>query len=442
MCDVSPAILVNDTLVGPVNPEEVEAIIKACKEGGVLPNAYTTKATKRDGKIIFSKVEAYVGLKKALDCGFDAVIKEISESNMRGRGGAGFTTGLKWKLAAEKQSDVKFVICNADEGEPGTFKDRVLLVEYAQTLFEGMVIAGYAIGATEGILYLRGEYGAFKPALEDMLEKMRQENALGNNIFGKEFNFDIKIHLGSGAYICGEETALIESLEGSRGEPRNRPPFPVNTGYNGHPTVVNNVETLIAVVHIIAKGASCFKEIGTPNSSGTKIISVSGDCKKPGVYEIEFGTSIVDILSMVGADDTKAVQVGGASGTCITKDEFKRKIAFEDLSTGGSIMIFNKTRNMLDIADNFLAFFAEESCGQCTPCREGIPVLQERLKMIQENNCDEDEFKDLFSLTETMADASKCGLGQTAPKALCDIIEKFNNEYTLLKDKKEKEIYG
>lgn len=399
---------------------------------------------KRCGPVIFSEIEPYSGVKQALRLGKKGVFRTVKESNLRGRGGAGFPTGLKWSFAAETDLERKYVICNADEGEPGTFKDRVLLTEYPRLVFEGMIIGALAIGAEEGFLYLRGEYRSFLPLLEEELKRMRKDGVLGKDIMGKKgFNFDIDIKLGSGAYVCGEETALIESMEGQRGEPRNRPPFPVNTGYNGWPTIVNNVETFAAVVHIIKKGSDWFKKIGTEKSAGSKLLSISGDCKKPGVYEVSFGISIKQILKMVDARNTKAVQVGGASGVCVPKSEFNRKITFEDLSTGGSVIIFNKKRNMLDAAENFLKFFEEESCGQCTPCREGVPVLLEGVKMLKKGECTKDYLKDLFSLAETMQLASKCGLGQSSSNAFVSIASSFKKGYILSKNKrKEKKFDG
>lgn len=388
----------------------------------------------RKGPIIFSTIKPFAGLKESLKIGRSEVLDQVRNSNIRGRGGAGFPTGVKWNLTATATDNKKYVICNADEGEPGTFKDRVLLGEYAKLVFEGMVICAFAVGADEGILYLRGEYISFLPELDKTLNQMRKDNLLGENILGKKgFNFDIKIRLGVGAYVCGEETSLIESLEGHRGEPRNKPPFPTNTGFNGHPTVINNVETFAIIAHIVLKGATWFKSFGTDKSSGSKLISVSGDCRKPGVYEIPFGTTLKKVLKMVDAKDTKAVQVGGASGTCVSKKDFKRMIAFEDLSTGGSIIIFNQKRNLLDVAENFLNFFAEESCGQCTPCREGIPVLIEKLKKIKNIKATKGDIEDIFSLAETMQLASKCGLGQTASDALISILNSFKKEYTLAK---------
>jgi [NiFe] hydrogenase diaphorase moiety large subunit len=399
--------------------------------------------TKQKGAIIFSDIEEYAGLKQALKIGRSAVLSEVRDSGLRGRGGAGFPAGIKLNLVAAAQSDKKYVVCNADEGEPGTFKDRVVLLENPKLVFEGMAISAYASGADKGFLYLRGEYKSFVKQLEKVLSNMRKAGALGKDIMGKAgFNFDIEIRLGSGAYVCGEETALIESMEGNRGEPRNRPPFPVNTGYNGCPTVLNNVETFMNIPHIVLKGAKWFKGFGTAKSAGTKLISISGDCKKPGVYEIEYGTSIKDLLKMAGAKDAKAVSAG-ASGECVPKSQFGRKICFEDFSTGGAVIVFSKKRDMLDAADNFLKFFEDESCGQCTPCREGIPVLIEGLDMIKNGACSKEYLEDLFSLSETMQLASKCGLGQSCPKPFVSILNNFKQEYKLSKNtKKEKEFNG
>ncbi len=398
---------------------------------------------KRQGLVIFSEIEKGAGLEGALKIKSEQVVAEISASNLKGRGGAGFPTGLKWKFAAQEKDEQKYVVCNADEGEPGTFKDRVLLSEYAPLFLEGMIIAAYAIGAAQGFVYLRGEYKSFVPALEDELKEMRKNSLLGENIGGKKgFNFDIEVRLGAGAYICGEETALIESLEGNRGEPRNRPPFPVNTGYNGHPTIVNNVETFAAVVHIAAKGADWFKAIGTEKSAGTKLLSISGDCGKPGVYEAAYGISIKEILKMADAKNVKAVQVGGASGICVPKSQFSRTIAYEDLSTGGSIIIFGQKRNLLDVVENFLEFFEEESCGQCTPCREGIPVLIEAVKMLKKGECGKEYLKDILSLCETMQLASKCGLGQSCPNTFISIIDDVKQEYALSKDSKQEKAFN
>ena len=388
--------------------------------------------SQRQGPVIFSAIDPWAGLKKALGMPRVDVVEEVRASNIKGRGGAGFPTGVKWNLAAAAQADQKYVVCNADEGEPGTFKDRILLTEYPSLILEGIVIAGYAIGAEKGYIYLRGEYKGLKAGMDAAIADMRKAGALGENVFGhKTFRFDIEIKLGAGAYVCGEETALIESMEGQRGEPRNRPPFPVNTGLLGYPTIVNNVETLAAVPHIIAKGAEWFKAIGTAKSSGSKIISVSGDCGRPGVYEVPFGITVRDILTLVDARATKAVQIGGASGTCVGESEFGRAIAFEDIPTGGSVIVFDKTRNMMDAVENFLEFFQEESCGQCTPCREGIPVLVDGVNKIRAGACSRGYLNDLLSLSETMQCASKCGLGQSAPNAFLAVLNRFQGDFSI-----------
>jgi [NiFe] hydrogenase diaphorase moiety large subunit len=368
------------------------------------------------------------GLEKALEKTPQDIALEIRESGLKGRGGAGFPTGTIWNFAASAKADKKFVVCNADEGEPGTFKDRILLDEYTKLVFEGMVIAGYTIGAQKGFLYLRGEYRYLLNKLEDYLADMRKENRLGENIFGKNFNFDIEIRLGSGAYVCGEETALIESLEGHRGEARNRPPFPVNTGYLGYPTIVNNVETFASACLIMSKGGEWYQKFGTSGSKGTKLLSISGDCEKPGVYEVPFGTKIIDILEMVGAKNTKAVQVGGASGYCVPKSEFERKISYEDVSTGGSIIIFNEKRDMLHVLKNFMEFFVEESCGQCTPCRIGNIRLLEGVEKVEKGVCSISYLKELIELGKTMQIASKCGLGQSSPNPFISIMTHFEDE--------------
>lgn len=383
----------------------------------------------RKGAVLFTDYTRGESIKKALKTSREDVLFEIKESKLKGRGGAGFPTSTKWMLTAAAKSDVKYVICNADEGEPGTFKDRVLLSEYPDLVLDGMVIAGYVIGAKEGIVYLRGEYEYMLASLNDYLEVMRKENLLGKNILGKEgFDFDIRIHLGNGAYVCGEETALIESLEGHRGEARNRPPFPVNSGFKGKPTTVNNVETLAAVTKIVEKGGKWYQEHGTDKSTGSKLFSVSGDCEKPGVYELPWGTKVADLLKIVGAKNTKAVQVGGASGICLDKSQFNRTLGYEDMSTGGSIIIFDETRDMLKVLKNFMEFFVEESCGQCTPCRIGNVKLLEGVEMIERNEFTFSYLKKLKELGETMKVASKCGLGQSSPNSFISILDNFKDE--------------
>ena len=382
--------------------------------------------------LTFDTIEPGTGLAAALTKSRADIIGEVAASNLRGRGGAGFPTGTKWNLAAAagvREGGSKYVVCNADEGEPGTFKDRVLLTDYADLVFEGMTIAARAIGATKGILYLRGEYVYLRPHLDGVIDTRRKAGQLGADILGTAgFTFDIEIRMGAGAYVCGEETALIESLEGHRGEPRNRPPFPVNTGFMGQPTVVNNVETLASVAAILSKGAAWFKAFGTEKSAGFKLFSVSGDCHEPGVYEFPLGITVAELLQTVGGANAKAVQIGGASGHCVPASGFGRTLAFEDIATGGSIIVFGPGRDMLHVAKNFMEFFVEESCGQCTPCRAGNAKLLEGIEKIEHGACSTAYLQELLALSETMQLASKCGLGQSSPNAFVSIVTHFQDE--------------
>ncbi len=383
---------------------------------------------ERKGPVLFSKYNRGDAIKKALKLGREDILFEIKSSKLKGRGGAGFPTSTKWMLTAAAKAEEKFLVCNADEGEPGTFKDRVLLTEYPELVFDGMVVGGFTVGSKLGIVYLRGEYEYMRKFLEEYLEQMRKDNLLGKNILGSGFDYEIVIRMGAGAYVCGEETALIESLEGNRGEARNRPPYPVNTGYNGRPTSVNNVETLASVAHIVTKGGDWYAKVGTDKSSGSKLFSVSGDCEKPDVYELPWGTKISELLKLVGAKDTKAVQIGGASGVCVNASHFDRTLAYEDLATGGSIMIFGKNRDMLKVLKNFMEFFVEESCGQCTPCRIGNTKLLEGVEMIERGEFTFDYINKLKELGTTMQAASKCGLGQSSPNSFISILENFKDE--------------
>ncbi|MFH0881245.1 MAG: NADH-ubiquinone oxidoreductase-F iron-sulfur binding region domain-containing protein [Lentisphaerota bacterium] len=387
---------------------------------------------KRQGPILFSPFKSGSGLARAFAMKPEEVIHTVDEAKLRGRGGAGFPAATKWRFALTEYGNPdpanRYVVCNADEGEPGTFKDRVLLTEYADLLIEGMLIAGYALSASNGIIYLRGEYLYMLDDLHNKKMEWRKAGKLGQNIDGKGFNFDIKIRMGAGAYVCGEETALIESLEGHRGEPRNRPPFPVNVGFKGKPTIVNNVETLCLLPHIFANGAGWFRAIGTEQSTGTKLISVAGDVGKPGVYEVPFGTTIADILEMVDAVDVKVVQVGGASGSYLAPEEFNRRICYEDVATGGAFAVFNKKRRILRILENIMEFFVEESCGQCTPCRYGNECLLEGVRKMIRGECTEAYLDELLELCETMSLASKCGLGQSSPNAFRQLVKHFRDE--------------
>jgi len=407
---------------------------------GRLVNAMVRNNIRKKGEVLLcDDISAEAGLTKALRKKPEEVIQEVLDSRLRGRGGAGFSTGLKWSLARKAKGSQRFVICNADEGEPGTFKDRVLLTERANLMFEGMTIAAYAIGSKSGILYLRAEYAYLLPYLESVLKRRRKAGLLGKNIRGtKGFEFDIRIQLGAGAYICGEEGALISSCEGLRGEPKTRPPFPVEKGYLGHPTVVNNVETFCCSARILDRGSRWFASIGTNESSGTKLLSVSGDCARPGVYEVPFGVAVARLLDMAGAEDPAIVQVGGASGEMIGRAAFSRNICFEGLSTGGSFMTFNSSRNVLKIVDYFLEFFIHESCGACTPCRVGNVFLRERIQKIMEGFAEEADLDYLKNLSRTIMMTSRCGLGNTSPNPVLSSIDQFPVVYAALMRESER----
>jgi [NiFe] hydrogenase diaphorase moiety large subunit len=447
MNDQEPAAIINDVVFTRLTPSRVREIIAAMRSGQnvqdlvvkygdgqnshPLIKSMVHNNLMKKGPVLFSGYELGMAIRKAVNQTPDQVIDEIKKSNLRGRGGAGFPAGLKWEFCRKSKGPATYLLCNADEGEPGTFKERVILTELPKQLFEGMIVAGYALGAKEGVLYLRYEYRYLVAYLEQMLQEMRDGNLLGKNIAGKQgFNYDIRIQLGAGAYVCGEESALIESMEGKRGEPRNRPPFPVQKGYLDMPTVINNVETLSAVVKIMVNGAEWFKSMGTKESAGTKLLSVSGDCKHPGVYEIEWGTTVRELLELVGGTSVQAVQVGGPSGVCINPTQFHREIAFEDLATGGSMIVIGKQRNLLkEVVVNFMDFFIEESCSSCAPCRSLTVILRSKLQKILDGNGSRKDINELHEWTKYMKAANRCGLGQTAANPVLSTIENFRQLY-------------
>jgi [NiFe] hydrogenase diaphorase moiety large subunit len=369
-------------------------------------------------------------LAAALQRGPVAMLAELQHARLRGRGGAGFATGQKWALCRQAAGAERVVVCNADEGEPGTFKDRVLLSRQADAVFEGMTIAALAIGARRGLVYLRGEYRYLLEPLLQVLARRRDSRLLGQDILGHAgFDVDITIHVGAGAYVCGEESSLIESLEGRRGTPRLRPPFPVEHGYLGLPTVVNNVETVCAAGQIALRGGAWWAGIGTAQSTGTKIHSVSGDCARPGLYEYPFGTRIGRLLEDCGARDTQAVQVGGPSGVCLSAFEFGRRIAFEDVPSAGAFMVFDRSRDMFEVARGFAQFFAHESCGFCTPCRVGTALVVKRMDKLAAGHGSRHDIEVLFELDKLMHLATHCGLGASACNPLRDTILKFRPAY-------------
>ncbi|MEP2580840.1 MAG: NAD(P)H-dependent oxidoreductase subunit E, partial [Roseibium sp.] len=380
MCDQAPAAMMNDVVLTRLTPETARSAAEALKAGTgpeqlvsarfdtLTPHEQACRMVDNNirhaGEVLLGPVPAEAGLEKAVRMTPALIVSAIEDSGLRGCGGAGFTTGRKWRFAAAERAEKRFVICNADEGEPGTFKDRVLLTERPNLLIEGMTIAARAVGASDGILYLRGEYVYLRDLLEQVLEERRRRGLLGKGILGiKGFDFDIRLQLGAGAYICGEEGALISSCEGLPGEPKTRPPFPVNRGYLGHPTVVNNVETFCHAARIVDKGAAWFHAMGTEGSHGTKLFSICGDCLNPGIYELAYGHTVREVLDMAGGGDAAAVQVGGPSGAMIARDSFDRRLTFDDLATGGAIIVFNGQRNILEIVEYYMSFFVHESCG-------------------------------------------------------------------------------
>ncbi len=436
LCDQGPAALINHhqvvTRLTPARIEHMAALI----ETQVPVAQWPAEWSRVDDQIRLADIKLGAqpplgqAIAAAIARGPQGMLDDIKRSKLRGRGGAGFATGTKWQLCRNFNGQTHYVVCNADEGEPGTFKDRVLLSSFADTVFEGMAIAALVVGARQGLVYLRGEYRHLLEPLEGVLQRRREQQLLGKAIQGLGgFDFDIRIHVGAGAYVCGEESALIESLEGKRGTPRIRPPFPVEAGYLGQPTTVNNVETFAAATHIAVHGGDWWAKIGTPQSTGTKIHSVSGDCERPGLYEYPFGTRIGRILEDCGATNTQAVQVGGPSGVCLSPLEFGRRIGFEDVPTAGAFMVFDRSRDMFEVARNFAQFFAHESCGFCTPCRVGTELVVRRMDKLRRGYGSSEDVQVLYELDKLMHGATHCGLGAAACNPLRDTITKFRPAY-------------
>ncbi|MCE5222710.1 NADH-quinone oxidoreductase subunit NuoF [bacterium] len=384
--------------------------------------------------------DGYVALEKALfSLKPEEIIQEVKTSELRGRGGAGFPTGMKWDFTAKSINEMKYVICNADEGEPGTFKDREIMEGDPHKLLEGMMIAGYATGGKIGYIYIRGEYDLSIRRLEKAILDARQYGLLGNNILGTSFSFDIFVHKGAGAYVCGEETALIESIEGKRGEPRKKPPYPPTAGLWMKPTVVNNVETLANIPLIIAKGGNWFKGIGVEGSRGTKLFSLMGDLNWKGVVEIPFGTTIGDIVNNIGQGikgdkKLKGIILGGSSGFLILPPELNTAVDFQSLARieagpgSGSIVAMDETRCIVDILLNIAQFFRHESCGKCTPCRVGNDQIVKILDRISYGEGELEDLTTLEDLAKTMNSTSFCPLGQAAPNILIQALKKFREE--------------
>ena len=367
--------------------------------------------------------DGFKALKKALaEMTQEQIIEEIKASGLRGRGGAGFPCGLKWELARKAQGDEKYVICNADEGEVGTFKDRYILERDPFTLIEAMAIAGYAIGAKRGYIYLRAEYHHLLDLLLNAISQARDSGFLQH--------FDIDIREGAGSYVCGEESALMDSIEGKRGEVRFRPPFPPSKGLWGKPTIINNVETLMNIPQIILNGAHWFNQIGTERSKGTKVFSVSGDIKKPGVYELVLGSRLKELVDDLAlAEKVKMVQVGGATGRIIPYEMIDAPLAFESILGAGAITVFDEGRDVIDIVYRTMEFLAEECCGKCAPGREGTEVMVEILERFSRGEGMERDITVLESLSQAMMLSSLCGLGQAAPNPVVDSLQYFRSAY-------------
>jgi NADH-quinone oxidoreductase subunit F len=388
----------------------------------------------------YIKNDGYQAVKKILDMTPEDVIEEIGKSGIRGRGGAGFPTAKKWTFCRNTKSDIKYVICNADEGDPGAFMDRSLLEGDPHSVLEGMIIAGYAIGATEGFIYCRAEYPLALKTLDKALADAREKNFLGKNILGNDFSFDISVREGAGAFVCGEETALIASIEDQRGMPRPKPPFPPIKGLYKKPTVVNNVETLANLPRIIVDSPEAYAAIGTDKSKGTKVFALAGKVKYTGLVEVPMGMSLKQVIYDIGGGGIKnrkikAVQLGGPSGGCIPERLFDVPIDYDSINETGAIMgsggmvVMDETSCMVDIAKFFLHFTAEESCGKCTPCRVGTKVMLEILERISDGNGKMEDLDTLQRLSDTIIDAALCGLGKTAPNPVLTTIRYFRNEY-------------
>ncbi len=461
LSDQETAALINFVPFTNLTPKKVRAIIGHLKKGESLDSLFElpdtnirySPSTKKT--IFFKDFTTGSSLEKLVKISPEEVIELIKDSRLKGRGGAFFPTGVKWELCRHNSSDQKYIICNADEGEPGTFKDRVLLQRYASLLIEGMTIAGYAIGADKGIIYLRAEYFYLRDMVQKVIEEANQKAFLGKGIMGIEgFNFEISIHMGAGAYICGEETALIHSMEGKRGEPSTKEYFPVEKGFLGKPTIVNNVETLCAIPRILEMGLEKYLAIGTPMTPGTKLLSVSGDCNKPGVYEIEWGMKLRDFLELIEAENPRMILFNGYAGEILSNIDFDREISGENLladhiqfnlddpivyarkmsavglRSGGSFMVFNDKRNLMEILKNINDFFVKESCGVCVPCRTGNFLLTKKIHKIELCHADNNDLHEIKEWSTIIKQSSRCGLGKTSTNVLLTAMLKFPEEFS------------
>jgi NADH:ubiquinone oxidoreductase subunit F (NADH-binding)/(2Fe-2S) ferredoxin len=386
--------------------------------------------------------DAFKGLLRALDMEPQQVIDEVLASGLRGRGGAGFPTGRKWQFAHNEKNDIKYVVCNGDEGDPGAFMDRSILEGNPLAVIEGMMIAGYAIGASEGYFYVRAEYPIAIDRLKKAIAQAEELGLLGDNILGTGFNFRVSIRLGAGAFVCGEETALLNSIEGQRGNPRPRPPFPAVKGLWGKPTIINNVETLACVPYILRNGAAEFASIGTEKSKGTKVFALGGKVNNVGLVEVPMGTTLRELIYDIGGGipndkEFKAIQTGGPSGGCLTKDDLDTPIDYDNLVAAGSMMgsggaiVMDEDNCMVDVAKFYMEFICDESCGKCTPCRVGTKRLLELLDKITEGKGEIEDLEKLESLSKAIQAGALCGLGKTAANPILSTLRKFTDEYKM-----------
>jgi [NiFe] hydrogenase diaphorase moiety large subunit len=431
LCDQGPAGLVNGRPLTRLSAERIDRIARLVEEATPLeqwPREFfqvKSQIMRRD-RLLQADFNHGAALAALAASSGEALLERLDSTGLNGRGGGGFPTATKWRMCRDEPGEAHYVVCNADEGEPGTFKDRVLLMEYADEVIEGMTLCARVLGAEKGFIYLRGEYAWLMPHLEWVLERRRGDDLLGARILGHaNWHFDIDIHLGAGAYVCGEESALIESLEGKRGIPRSRPPYPVTEGYFDQPTVINNVETFFAAAHIAAGN---FGE----GQSLTKLHSVSGDCEHPGIYEFPVDTPAGDIVAAAGGGDAQAVQIAGAAGELLLAKEFDRRVDLTNLKTSGSFMIFGPGRDLFRATANFTRFFADESCGFCVPCRCGTQLARsvvDRMDAGRAFGRDREALERLMDVTPVL---SHCGLGGTALNALRDLLVKCPERYNQL----------
>ncbi len=471
LCAKGPIVIIRpeDTFYAGVTPDDCEEIIQThIVEGNKVErllakdidgtkvnsldelNFYKKQkriALKNCGVINPEEIDEYIAfdgykaLEKVLkEMSQDDVVKTISDSGLRGRGGAGFPTGKKWELTKAVEGSQKYVVCNADEGDPGAFMDRSILEGDPHAVLEAMEIAGYTIGANKGFIYVRAEYPIAVKRLKIAIEQAREYGILGENIFGTDFSFDIEIRLGAGAFVCGEETALLESIEGKRGQPRVKPPYPANAGLWGKPTLINNVETYANIAQIILKGSEWYSSIGTETSKGTKVFALGGNVNNIGLVEVPMGTTLREIVFDIGGGipngrEFKAAQTGGPSGGCIPKENLDVPIDYESLKQIGSMMgsggliVMDDTKCMVSLAKFYLQFTVSESCGKCNPCRIGTKRMLEILERITEGKGEEKDLEKLDKLAKNIIRASVCGLGQTAPNPVLSTMKYFMDEY-------------